>query len=149
VWYFRPTRWLPVKLLLAAYLLWCLGFSIFYSGLRAYAAIRVIWAIPAAVHFLLALLVFGSTALFVVGLELAPIGFFAWQVVAIPMLWNDRRFSIGLKVGYSAILLVAGYFIAFSAAWLGLVVVSWIADINPCAALAAGVTGSKPPLTCP
>ena len=143
-WYFAPSWWLPLKLLLFGWLVWGLGYSLFFGGLRALASARVVWAIPAAVNTVFAIIVFLSVAPLVVPLMLSPAVVYGMQMGGIPTAWQQAG-RLRDKVGMTAMLLVGGYLAALVLAWIGVTVTGWIADINPCVAWRAGVTGSVRP----
>src|SRR5262245_26198582 len=125
MWYFRPSVWLPLKLLLVAWLLYSLAFTIFYSGLRTLAAIKVVWAVPAAVSVVFAVLVVWFAVPAVASLQLSPIVAYVAQLASIPAIWRSPTMTTPKKVGVSALILVVGYVIALVLAYIGVVVIGW------------------------
>ena len=148
-WYFRRSWWLPLKLALFAYLLYGLAYHIFYSGLRALAVIKVMWAIPAGINKLFALIVLFSVTPATVPIMLSPAAIFGAQLLSIPEWWSVPSWSWVKSAGMTLVVLVVCYYGAVLAGTIGLTLLGWIVDINPCVALAAGVTGSHPPDNCP
>jgi hypothetical protein len=67
----------------------------------------------------------------------------------LPGLWLRPDASPRTKILSSLTVLVllplGAYFVHHAVTWG----IGWIADRDPCAALAAGVTGSNPPVNCP
>ncbi|WP_426014073.1 hypothetical protein [Caulobacter sp. DWR2-3-1b2] len=62
---------------------------------------------------------------------------------ALPPIWTDTATSTGRKIGSTVITVVTVSLVASGAHWVGTRAVGWVADLNPCASYAAGVTGSK------
>ncbi|MBI1894238.1 MAG: hypothetical protein HYS14_09025 [Candidatus Rokubacteria bacterium] len=148
-WYFRPSIWLPLKLLILAWLIWASLYHLYFSVLRAFALTRVVWAIPAAVSFVFALLAFVFVWPSLVPIMLVPAGAYFLQFPVIAAIWKDEEKTRRSNVLITIAVLVGGYIVAFVAAWIGTLLVGWIADLNPCVAWKAGVTGSlAPPPDC-
>ncbi len=49
------------------------------------------------------------------------------------------------KIGLTLILLIGGAVVVTAAQWLASHIITWIADMNPCAAWRVGIAGSIPP----
>lgn len=136
-WFVTRTRALPLKLLLLAWLI----YAVVVAGIAAFVQIAAAAAVTIAVLGVLATVaVFPLLCALIVG----AVALYAAPVVLVPRLWRQQRgravsiaFTIGLVVGTP----FAATLLSFTAG-RG---ISWIADRNPCAALRAGVTGSKPP----
>lgn len=143
-WYFRPSIWLPLKLLILAWLVWSVLYHLYFSVVRAFALTRVVWAIPAAVNVVFALLALVFVWPSFMPIMLAPFGASVLQVPVISSIWRDEG-NRRTKVLLTLAVLVGGYLLALLAAWIGTLLVGWIADLNPCVSWKAGVTGRLPP----
>ena len=144
MWYFRPSVWLPLKLILLAGLVWCFLFYAFNSGLRALVVVKLVFALAASFHLLLTLIVW-PLGLFLALSMLAPVGVPVSQSFMFPHLWVDGGLSRFAKLLVTGAVLIAGYLLALAAAWITTQVVMWLADMNPCVSWRVGVTGSVPP----
>jgi hypothetical protein len=136
-WFITRTRALPVKLLLLAWLLYAVVVSALGSFVKIAAAAKVTMAVfgvfLTAVAFpLLCALIIGAVILF------------GTPLIATPRLWHSSR-PKAAKIALTLVLVVgtavAGTALQKASVWA----IGWIADRDPCAALRAGVTGSKPP----
>ena len=147
-WYFSLTPWLPLRLLALGWLAYAIVVSAFGTLIRAVALLKLILGVFGASTKLVSvvMLIFISP----VGLALAafPPVCYLGQLLRFPSVWR-REGTAANKIGLALILLVGGAIAATAAQWLGGHTITWIADMNPCAASRAGVTGSAPPPACP
>jgi hypothetical protein len=119
-------------------------YHLYFSVVRAYALTIVVWAIPAAVNVVFALLALVFVWPYLLPIIFAPFGAASLQLPLIPSIWGDggnRRTKILLTLA----VLVGGYLLASVGAWIATTLVGWIADLNPCVSWKAGVTGKLPP----
>ena len=142
-WYIQPNAWLPLKLLVAVWLAWAIAISVYGAAIRSLASFWVLLAVAAAVHGLLLV-----PALFIVlpallGLVWAPAWIYGMQAFMLPRAWLGQQPSAH-PVATSFLVLVAGGVVAWLFSALSIYAIAWIADLNPCASLAAGVTGNSP-----
>ena len=77
-----------------------------------------------------------------------PVACYFGPLFILPVVWRQEG-PAGTKVWSTLALLVGGALAASAAQWLAGTIITWIADLNPCAAWRAGVTGSIPPSSCP
>jgi len=145
MWYFRPSWWLPVKLVVLAWLVYALLFSLKNGGLRALASVVVVWAIPAHISWLLAVMVVPWATPMVFMLAFMPALLYVVQAMVLPVVWSTGE-PRAKKTAISAAILLGGYVLALVFAWVSVTAVGWVADINPCVSSKVGVTGSRPPV---
>lgn len=141
-WYFKRGIFTFITAPLFLFLCYCIAISIFGSVLQGLALVRASYA------------VFGFFGAFValsfgwIPVILPPVLYYS-LIKNLPGLWlrPDASRRNRLISSFAVIILIplAAYLI-FHGTVYG---IGWIADHNPCAAFAAGVTGSRPPINCP
>jgi hypothetical protein len=141
-WYFRRGVLTIITCPLFLFLAYCIAVSALGAAVQGLALLRATYAVFGFIGAFLALS-FGW-----VPVILPPVLYYS-LVKNLPGLWLRPDASGRTKVLSSLAVLVflplAAYLIYHGVA-LG---IGWIADRDPCAAFAAGVTGSKPPINCP
>lgn len=143
-WYFRLTRWLPVKLLTLGLLVYAVLFHLFHGAVQATALIRAIFAVFGAVSMVFAVLTLVIASGPAVGLLFAPVVLCASQLIFLPTIWN-RPTTTARKLLTTGVLFASVYLTTTILAWAGTIAVGWVADLNPCVSYKAGVTGRIPP----
>ena len=141
-WYFKQgvLNFLTIPLLF--FLVYCIIVSALGSVIQGLALLRASHAIFGIVGSLIVIF-FGLLPVI-----MPPILYYS-LIRGLPGPWLLSDISRRYKIFYSLAVLVflpLGAYISSHAVSWG---ISWIADRDPCAAFAAGVTGSKPPVNCP
>jgi hypothetical protein len=139
-WYFKRGALTLVTAPLLLFLVFCIALSTVGAVVQGLALLRASYA------------VFGIIGAFIVisfawiPVIMPPVLFYSQNL---PGLWLRPDASRGAKILSSLAVLVllplGAYLLYHAVAWS----IWWIADRDPCAAFAAGVTGSKPPVNCP
>ena len=140
-WYFEPKARTLVTAPLAVWLTYCLVVSLAGGGLLWWASLRAAWAVGGIRGVAWSLAFLGILYFF------PPVAYFT-LFGRIPGVWRNAG-STARKLSVSVGLIVATSLAASVAYRGGVLMVGWIADHDPCAAYAAGVTGSMPPVNCP
>lgn len=141
LWYFKRG---PLTLLtgpLFLFLVYCIGLTAFSAIVQGLALFRVSAVIFGFIGAFLALVI-GWIPVF-----LPPVLYYS-IAKSLPGLWlrpdTSTRHKILVSVAWLVLTPLAAYLIQYAVS-LG---VGWIADRDPCAAFAAGVTGSRLPINC-
>jgi hypothetical protein len=140
-WYFAPRPLLVVTAPLALWLVYCIALSSFGAVVLWWSSARAAWAVGG----------FGGAALSVTFLAILygfPPVAYVQLFGGIPATWQAAG-PASRKLLISAGLLVAISVAASLGHLIGVRTVGWIADRDPCASFAAGVTGSRAPVDCP
>lgn len=140
-WYVSPFPANLLRLPLGLLLLYFLAVASVASGLLWWASVRASWAVGGL--FGLSLGLFGPPLLYL----FPPMAY--WLLAAhLPQVWGTDRPWFH-KWWMTVLYLVVVPIVATAAYRLGVLLVGWIAGLNPCAALAVGVVGSSHPYDCP
>jgi hypothetical protein len=141
-WYFRRGALTPVTAALFLLLGVCIAISAFGAVIQGVALLRASHAVFGFVGAFVAVL-FGW-----IPIVLPPILYYS-LMKNLPGVWlrpdATRRTKAFSSLVVIVLLPLAAYIIYHGVVWG----IGWIADHDPCAALSAGVTGSKPPVNCP
>ncbi len=140
-WYFTrgPLRIVTIPLFLL--LILALATSILGSLVRGLTLLRVGHAVFGLI---------GSAIVVLVGWIplIIPPSLYYSLMANIPGLWLRHDTSRRTKALVTVSLLIAFSLIAYLVQEGTARGIAWIADQNPCAAVAAGVTGTRPPINC-
>ena len=141
-WYFKRGALTVVTAPLFLLLVYCIAVSAFVAVVQGIALLRVTYAVFGFI---------GAYPAFSVGwvpVFLPPV-LYCSLIKNLPGLWLEPDASGRTRVLSSLAILIllplTAYFVYHGVAWG----IGWVADRDPCAAFAVGVTGSKPPINCP
>lgn len=141
-WYFKRGALTLFTAPLFLLLCFWIAVSAFGSVVQGLALVRATYAVFGFIGAFMAVL-FGW-----VPVIMPPILYYS-LMKNLPGLWlrpdASRRAKMLSSLAVAVLLPLAAYLVYHGVAW-GL---GWIADRDPCAAFAAGVTGSRPPVNCP
>lgn len=141
-WYFRRGLFAILTVPLFLFLVYSIVLSAVGSLVKGVALLRASYAVFGIV---------GAFAVFSIGwipVIMAPV---LWYSLTkhLPELWLRPDASTRAKVFTSIGVLVSLPLAAYLIHHVVVLAIGWIADLDPCAALAAGVTASRPPTKCP
>jgi hypothetical protein len=136
-WYLRPRAAMVLTLPLALLLVVATLNASALAAIQGYALVRASWAVYGVLGVLAVLVVGWAPVL------LPPLFYFAASK-SIPPLWFRGR-----AVGATIAVLVAVPLLAYLTSECVGIAIGWVADQDPCAALAAGISGRIPPAGCP
>jgi hypothetical protein len=143
-WYFRPTWWLPFKLVLFAWLVYALIYELVASFIGLWALARAYWAVVGSANAFIALLIGLTIATPVFGFVFMPVGLYVAQLSGIPDEWRKTG-SRRAKLGGTLAWVIAVGLVGILIGWIVSAGTAFIADLNPCEAFKAGVTGNRMP----
>lgn len=140
-WYFKRGALTLLTAPLFLFLAFCIVTSAFGAALQEVALLR-------ASHAVFGILGGGIAFLFGwIPIALPPILYFS-LVKAFPTLWLRPDASVRQRVAWSLLVLILLPLLAFLVFHGVASGIGWIADHDPCSAIGAGITGSRPPLGC-
>lgn len=141
-WYFKRGLLTILTVPLFLFLVYAIAVSALGVVVQGYALLRVSGAVFGFVGAFIAI----SVGL--IPIILPPVLYYS-LAKNLPGLWlrpdTSRRAKILMSLAVLILLPLGAYLIHHAVSFS----ITWIADHDPCAAYAAGVTGSKPPVNCP
>lgn len=140
-WYFKRGALMAITAPLAVSLAYCLTISIAGAAVQAWALLRASHAVFGLIGAFLA------ACVGLIPVIMPPVLYYS-LVKNLPGLWIRQDAARHAKLLGSLavlILLPLSAYLIYHAVGLG---IAWIADRDPCAALSAGVSGSRLPVNC-
>lgn len=141
LWYFRRDGWSLITIPLFLLFTFALATSIVGALVHSLALLRATYAVWGFV---------GSFLVISIGwvIVIIPPSLYYSLMKNVPGAWMRRDVGVGTKLAASAFVIVVFPLFAYLVYHAITFGIGWIADRDPCAAYAAGVTGSIVPVNC-